>query len=241
MSTKPLTIPALLAILLLVGCRGGDPAPDGQEQPELRTYEVPAGQADVLAEALNEVLAGSGEQAGVGRASSRLPGRLVVLAPGSVHDSVEEALAEMAGPADEGVRRPVTLRIWLVDVQPGQDQTPVFDESLGDAIEVIRKRFAGQGLRLVEEASLGLPSIHGLATLTTGTGNEISVRTLPGNVPTFDVELMSRGGGEQVPLEFRSRLELVPGETVIAATLNKGQWDKGGTRLVLMRLEAPGP
>lgn len=240
MSTRSVTIPALLAILMLAGCRGGDSEPSGEALPELRTYEVPASQADVLAEALNEVLAGSGEQAGAGRASSRLPGRLVVLAPGSVHDSVEEALAEMAGSTEQAVARPATLRIWLVDVQPGQDQTPAFEKSLDDAIEVIRNRFAGQGLRLVEEASLGLPSNHGFATLTTGTGNEISVKTLPGNVPTFDVELMSRGGGEQVPLEFRSRLELAPGETVIAATLNKGRWDKGGTRLVLMRLEAPG-
>lgn len=231
----------LLLALAIAGCSAQGPADQGAEATELHTYAVPASQTDILAEALNEVLGGHEGAESVGHASSRVPGQLLVRAPSSVQASVADALKDLIAEPAEQVVQPRSLRFWRVDVRPGPDQGLERLAAMGPAVEALRKRFPGLGIALVEEASLAVPSTHGLAHLNTGPNSSLSVRTLPGDIPSFDVEFESPSLDGTTPVGFRARLELPVDETLIAATLNRDPLAEQGASVLLLRLEPATP
>lgn len=239
-SWNKLIFPLTLA-LALAGCGEAGPAGQGAEPTELRTYAVPAGQTDVLAEALNEVLDGREGVEAIGHASPRVPGQLLVRAPPSVHASVADALRDLVAEPDQRVVQPYSLRFWRVDVRPGPDQGLERLAAIEPALDILRQRFPGLGIALVEEASLAVPSTHGLTHMNTGPNSSLSVRALPGDVPSFDVEFDSpaRDGGAFI--SFNARLELPVGETLVAATLNRDQSADQGASVLLLRLEPATP
>lgn len=241
MTAKTDTLLILLFGLGLAGCSSSAPSPVADDPTEVQTYAVPVGQTEVLAEALNEVLDRGQGDASFGHASPRVPGQLLVRAPQSVHASVADALKALAeGEAGREVQ-PHTLRVWRVEARPGPDQDLGRLETITPALDALRQRFPGLGLALVEESSLAVPATMGQTQLHTGPGGMLSVRSLPGGVPTFDVEFDSpaRDGGALI--QFQSRLELPHGQTLVAAILSRDPSAESGASVLLLRLEAETP
>lgn len=237
--TRPLL--ALLMALALAGCERPGPPAESAEGAQVRVYSVPAGQTEALANALNEVLDAREGTPAIGRASARIPGQLVVLAPAGVHASVEHALEGLVGAPSAPAAAASTLRFWRVDVRPGPDRGLERLAGLEPALDALRRRFPGQGITLVEEISLAAPSPMGHSQLKTGNGGAVWVRALPDEVPTFDVEFSSPGEQGRRPVEFQSRLALSAGDTLVAATLDHGSGTDEGASVLLMRLEAATP
>lgn len=234
-------LPLLCLALSLAACDRGDPGQAARAATEVRVYEVPPAQTEALAEALNEVM-DAGASAAIGHASSRIPGQLVVRAPAAVHASVAQSLEALtlASPAGEETAR--TLRIWRVDVRRGPDEGLERMSGQEAALDALRKRFPGQGLVLADELSLAVPVALGRSELSTGRGSAVSLQTLPGDLPTFDVYFQSRTPAESSLAKFETRLTLPPGETLVAATLYGSEGTEAeGASVLLMRLEDTAP
>lgn len=232
----------LCLALPLAACNRGDPGQAAGAATEVRVYEVPPAQTEALAEALNEVMDAGEDAAAIGHASSRIPGQLVVRAPAAVHASVAQSLEALtrASPAGEETAR--TLRIWRVDVRPGPDEGLERMSGQEAALDALRERFPGQGLVLADELSLAVPVALGRSELSTGRGSAVSLQTLPGDLPTFDVYFQSRTPAESSLAKFESRLTLPPGETLVAATLYGSEGTEAeGASVLLMRLEEMAP
>lgn len=138
--TVPLPLlPALLS-LLLIAC-GGEQPPAGAADaaPALRVYDVSPALSDNLALALNDVLAGSERVAGVGKASRRIDGRLLVSAPASMHDDIERAIADLQEGADATSvpAGPLRLAFWVIESAPGAAPDPRL-EPIAPVLEQLR-------------------------------------------------------------------------------------------------------
>lgn len=134
----------ILAAGLLGGCGGGaDSGTPYAPKLEMRVYNVPPEQTETLSRTLNSVFAGD-EKTVLGKVSSPAPGQLVVLAPASLHGSIEaslraltkeQATKENTTPAKAD--GPLRLSFWSVDAVPenGADDpalaalTPALDEA----------------------------------------------------------------------------------------------------------------
>ncbi len=134
-----------LATGLLAGC-GGDAGPANVPKLEMRVYDVPPDQTETLSRTLNSVFA-SDEKTALGKASSPSPGRLVVLAPASLHGSIEASLrtlakeqAARANPTPAKVDGPLRLSFWSVDAVPENGADDPALVALMPALDEARKQ-----------------------------------------------------------------------------------------------------
>lgn len=134
---------AVLVAAVLCGCRGG--ADSAEPSLEMRVYDVPAAQTQSLERTLNNVFADA--KGATGRVSSPAPGRLVVLAPAGLHDSIEASLRTLAkeqappgGSAGETADQSMRLSFWTVDAVPvdGPDDSSL--APLAPALDEARKQ-----------------------------------------------------------------------------------------------------
>lgn len=144
MKRYPLAL--ILAAGLLAGCGGADPGPANAPKLEMRVYDVPPDQTEMLSRTLNGVFAAD-EKTALGRASSPAPGRLVVLAPANLHGSIEESLRKLAkeqtareNPAPARIDGPLRLSFWSVDAVPENGEDDPALAALMPALDEARKQ-----------------------------------------------------------------------------------------------------
>jgi len=149
---------AALALGLLAGCSpGGSPSGDAAAQHmEMRVYAVPPEQTDALGNTLNTVFATSGSVS-IGKASSPVPGQLLVLAPANLHGSIEaslRALTNGGGPAAAAAApKQFRLSFWSVDALPESGKDDLELEPLQGALGEARKQLGPVRFVLRDEVS----------------------------------------------------------------------------------------
>lgn len=228
----PLVILLAATTLLLGGCRGGkdlDP-----HEMQIRTYRAPEG---VDARQLRSYLAGSlntGEQS-LGTVKTYPDGSLVVTAPLSVHEGIEDLLNEMARrgprqpePAPASVTisylfllgRPVAGKAHATEATPALRQ----DKEIQPVLDEIVKAQGGMEFHLLEKLRL--------KSLDSGDHAEIRGRRVAVQQKVFSHESADRladikvtiFGSRGVQHTLESRVKLEPGRyVVLGQTAYNGQ------------------
>ncbi len=205
----------LCLALTLTGC------PLGQSTPTpptaalvLRTYDVPAGSGQRLRSVLKEVLwfgaEGKDASTWVGRVDVGPDGRLIVLAPESVHEGVKALVASVVS---KGIKEPetVTLSYWVVVGTPGADQPQPMPAELEPALAEVKKAEGALGFTLIEK--LTVSSLSGERGDLNG--RDTSVEQYVTNVDdalTADLRL------ERFGQRIRTRVRLAAGKVVVLAS-----------------------
>jgi hypothetical protein len=219
----PLVILLTATILLLGGCRGHEEMDPHEMQ--IRTYQVPEG---IDARQFRGYLADSlrtGEQ-NLGTVKNYPDGSLVVTAPVSVHDSIEDLLADMArrGPREpEPAPSSVTLSYWFLLGRPVQGSlrptlaSPGLRQSDGiqSVLDEIVKAQGGMEFRLLEKLRL--------KSLDSGDRAEIRGRRIAIAQKVFSHDSEERladikvtiFGSRGVQHSLESRIKLEPGRFVV--------------------------
>lgn len=212
MSFKSLLLSLALAA---TGCHLGDAsAANPMAGLVLRTYDVPAGQAQRLRAALKEVLwfgsDGKDSNKWVGRVDVGPDGRLIVLASEPVHEGVKALVASVAA---NPIKEPeaVTLTYWVINATPGQEQSQPMPADLEPALAEVKKADGPQAFSLVEKLSVtSLSAERGMLN-----GRDTSVEqfvTSMNGVLTADLRL------ERAGQRINTRVRLAPGKTVVLAS-----------------------
>lgn len=206
----------LLSALLVTGCHLAENAAANNPMAGLvlRTYDVPAGQAQRLRSALKEVLwfgsDGKDSNKWVGRVDVGPDGRLIVLASEPVHEGVKALVASVAA---NPVKEPesVSLTYWVVNATPGQEQSEPMPAELEPALAEVKKAEGPQRFSLVEKLSVS--SLSGERGLLNGrdTSVEQFVTSMNGAL-TADLRLERSGQ------RISTRVRLAPGKTVVLAS-----------------------
>lgn len=123
MTRFPKLLIALASIALtagLTGCDARGPEHTSDASLTLRTYTVPQGDAERLSGALNHVLGLDNYRHDIGRTYSPGPGKVLVLAPARLQDSIARSIRDMAARSGSAAgARPLRLDVWIVDVYRG--------------------------------------------------------------------------------------------------------------------------
>lgn len=232
---------AVIAVLSLAACdlrARGDAAPQGGVPTNLvlRSYEVPNGGAQRLRSVLKDLLwfgsEGKDSNKYVGRADVGPDGRLIVLAPESVHEGVKALVASVT---TNPIKEPGTIRLsyWVITGAPGKSEAPPAAglAEVAPALAELEKNDGPMSFTLVEK--LQVSSLSGEQGKLNG--RDTSVRqfaTMVDGQLTADLSLDRMGQR----LETRVRLE--PGQVVVMASSGaptKDQTDSGRTVYFLVR------
>lgn len=138
---KPL-LAVLLAALALGGCGNADKdAKSPADGMTMRVYTVPPERAQDLASSLNQALAPSQEHA-LGKATLGSDGQIIVLAPDSLHPSIEKSLQDItsATPAVGNSNPQLRLRLWSVDAVPATGEDSSGLAGIKGALDELRKQ-----------------------------------------------------------------------------------------------------
>jgi hypothetical protein len=133
----------LVLPVFLNGCSGSDKAAASAMQ--MRVYPVPAEQTQALKYALQDVFSAGTKR--LGTVSSPAAGRIVVLAPSSLQDSIAKTLRTLAedspartqpAPAKPGAA--LRLSFWSVDAVPGSATDDPALTAITPALDEVRKQ-----------------------------------------------------------------------------------------------------
>ncbi|MDP1829403.1 MAG: hypothetical protein Q8L48_39420 [Archangium sp.] len=232
---------ALLAVSLFSSCdpRGSTvPAQPGGVPSNLvlRSYEVPNGAAQRLRSVLRELLwfgsEGKDSNKYVGRADVGPDGRLIVLAPESVHEGVKTLVASVTA---NPLKEPGTVRLsyWVVVGTPGKSEVPLAPglAEVAPALAELEKNDGPMSFTLVEKLQLG--SLNGERGQLQG--RDTNVRQFTSVVEgqlTADITL------ERMAQKMETRVRLEPGQIVVLASSGaptRDQTDSGRAVYFLMR------
>jgi hypothetical protein len=176
----------LAAVLLALGC-GGQPSDDGgQNELVLRGYSTP-GRAEAWDEAISRILfnAAPGEQR-IGSVEVGPDGRLLVLAPRSVHEGLAELIESRSEAAAADAPSSVVTTYWFVAGHPSHAPPKRGDQlrNVASALDEIEKVQGPQEFRLIERlvlrqaegvrSSARSPLIHVLQEVTTSDGRFVA-------------------------------------------------------------------
>jgi hypothetical protein len=244
----PIVILLTATILLQGGCRGREEMDPHEMQ--IRTYQLPEGvDARTFRAYLSDSLR-TGEQ-NLGTVKTYPDGSLVVTAPVSVHESIEDLLADMArrGPREpEPEPASVTLSYWFLLGRPVQGSSaPTLagpglrpSEEIQPVLNEIVKAQGGMEFRLLETLRL--------TSLDSGDRAEIRGRRIAVAQKVFSHESEERladikvtiFGSRGVQHSLESRVKLVPDRfVVLGQTAYNGEGhdieglDAGGEDLML--------
>lgn len=147
---------ATLLIFLVVcwGCGNGDDHSNGEPPPLLRAYEVTPELAPELTTILNELLWRSEGIPPAGRVRLSPSGQLLVAAPESVHDGIEEIIAKMeTAPQDPAPM--IAITYWIVAGHPTGETTwsPRLRE-VEQALETVTSAEGSMTFDLIEKVEL---------------------------------------------------------------------------------------
>jgi hypothetical protein len=158
------TLLTSLAVLALCACpparTESAPTPAGAVPSNLvlRSYEVPNNGAQRMRGVLRELLwfGSDGKDANkyVGRADVGPDGRLIVLAPESVHEGVKNLVASVTA---NPVKEPGTVRIdyWVVAGAPGKGEAPAANlQEVATALAEVEKNDGPMSFSLIEKLTV---------------------------------------------------------------------------------------
>lgn len=207
---KRLVLALFLVVGLLAGCGGGDSGASNAPKLEMRVYDVPPDQTETLIRTLNSVFA-SDEKTALGKATSPAPGRLVVLAPASLHGSIEASLRALAkeqaakdNPAPAKADGPLRLSFWSVDAVPENGADDPALVALMPALDEARKQMGIVHFELRDHVS-GVSSLgQSVQRSWTGTG---PAGTAPPRMLGYTIN--ADGGAWKVSLDYRDSIAVV--------------------------------
>lgn len=107
----------------------------------LQTYTVPNGHARELSKTLNNVLGTGNDKNQIGRTWFSGTGKIVVLAPKRMQDSIAASIKEIAGTSATTAKPtgPIRLNAWIVDAYPGSGRSDPSLQSIEPALESFSK------------------------------------------------------------------------------------------------------
>lgn len=236
------TLATALAVLCFSSCDalrppGAPPATNGiPGNLVLRSYDVPNGGAQRLRSALKELLYfgsdGKDSNKYVGRADVGPDGKLIVLAPESVHEGVKALVASANA---HPVAEPGTVRLnyWVVVGAAGKSDAALAPNlaEVAPALAELEKSDGPMSFTLVEK--LQVSSLSGERGRLNG--RDTSVRqfaTVVDGQLTADLEL------ERMAQKLETRVRLEPGQLVVLASSGapaKDQVDTGRSVYFLVR------
>jgi hypothetical protein len=202
----------------------------------LRSYEVPNNGAQRLRGVLRELLwfgsDGKDSNKYVGRADVGPDGRLIVLAPDSVHEGVKALVASVT---TTPVKEPGSIRIdyWVVSGAPGKSEPPAANlKEVSAALTEVEKNDGPMAFTLVEKLTVSSMS-NERATMD---GRDTRVRqgaTADGATVVADLDL------ERFGQRMQTRVRLKPGALAVLASAgmtSKDQGEAGRTVYFLVRM-----
>lgn len=195
------------------------PATSTADEPELRTYEVPGGRAGELAGVLRSALSRGRDQPTQGTVKRLGDDRLVVVAPPSIHEGVEQLCRDFADGDEAPAPRTVTLDYWILRVGDGTAGAGNLPEALSGVVEEIAER--GQSdVSLLEQ--LELSSVTNEHAQIEGSRAEvIHTVTVVGEQIVAEVGIELRESGSKL----RTRISLEPNTFVV---LGRGGYSRVG-------------
>lgn len=192
----------------------------------LRSYEVPNNGAQRMRGVLKELLwfgaDGKDSSKFVGRADVGPDGKLLVLAPESVHDGVKNLVASMTA---HPVKEPGTVRIdyWVVTGTPGKSEAlPPGLQEVSPALAQVEKNDGPMAFALVEKLSVNsLSNERGSMD-----GRDTHVRQFTNVVDdqvTADLDI------ERFGQRMTTRVRIKPGVLTVLASAGMTSKDQGET------------
>ncbi|HRQ66335.1 MAG TPA: hypothetical protein PKZ76_15975 [Xanthomonadaceae bacterium] len=190
----------------------------------MHVYDVPPDRAEEIRNSLRVVLFSSSERrTPIGHASVPIPGQLVVLAPATLHASIEStvrALGEQGTVAVEATPPGrVRLEAWLATPAGSEVDDPRLAAVL-PALDAVRPTFGDVRFALVSRAFSLARDDGGRVSLMGGAFNgDASLRPAPDGVhASLSLQVWSGRGTRQ----FRSDVELPDGKPQIIALISDG-------------------
>ena len=244
--------PALFAALLAAGslltaCDRSSSAPSAREDDPmlLRQYPAPPDRSEAVANALNDVLAGSEKEPGVGRASSRVAGQVVVLAPASMQTSIAKTIESLVGnePASGTPNAAVRVHYWFVDAVPGEGTDDAGLTDIDAALSALEASLGPVHFRLVDRVSLVSGSRRGSSETQSGRGTLVMQQLESGRDglrAELRIRQFGRLKGNITELGTQVGLSLNLDETVLLSMANANEGDDRTQRLILLRAESIG-
>lgn len=236
MSPSSIRIAALafFAALTLCACARTSEAEQGVHT--LRVYQVPPARTEALGMALNDVFGAGEGQAPVGKASSRVPGQLLVLAPDALHASIDDTLGQLvSGTKDRTTAGSnVQLHFWLIDAVPGPSNRTA-SSAPAAVVEALERQFPGHAFQLHDQARLGIQALSGNGYLRTDADTEISAHVgAEGNGLLADVEIVTATKSGKLPLQTNVALSMDE-YVVLAVTGAPGGGASAPQRIVVVQ------
>lgn len=188
----------------------------------LRSYDVPNGGAQRMRSVLTNVIS-NGFDKPIGRADVGPDGRLLVLAPESVHEGVKGLLTSVAA---NPVKEPDTVRLdyWVVSGVPGKSEAPGAQlKEVAPALAEIEKNDGPMAFALVEKLAVS-SQLNDRGSMN---GREVQVRQFINSVNeqiVADLEII------RFDQKLQTRARMKPGViTVMASAGMSGRGPEKGT------------
>ncbi len=198
---------AVLALVLALVLR--QPLTQTMETPDsglsIQIYEVPTEHEERIRDSLRAVLfSNSDKRTPIGHASIPMPGRLVVLAPDSLHGSIQATVETLSAgvirvaSSDSAINAPerVRMELWLARVVPDDQSIAPELASVAPALDVLRSVLGDSGYAFVDR-SFALARTDGTSVSLAGSKVKGDVRLRAGE-SSFDAKLALRAPDLQV-------------------------------------------
>jgi len=204
-------IVALLVVMAFyAGCSDTEVQREGEPVPVLRSYTIAPELGPELTTILNEILDRGEGVPPAGRVELGPSGRLLVAAPESVHEGIEEIIAEI----DETPPEPapsISITYWIVTGKPAEETSwsPRID-TMGSVFEGIASADGPTEFALLERVDLHSRSGERASTGTRHFWVEQRATSRAGGV-LADLDLKGKRGAASV----RTRVDLEPGTTLV--------------------------
>ena len=208
----------VFAALAATGCRER-PADVFAADPHLRSYSVPHDLATEVRNAVQEALRSQEGQPSRGRASLAPGGRLMVLAPPSVHRGVENLLASLEEAEPQPKPSTIEITYWVVAGRAANGRQPAIPNALREVESVLASTAAALGEQefgLIER--LQLSSRSDARAFTSGAHTSVVQRAYPaGGQIVAHLEINPNGRAS-----LETEVKINDGQTVVLAQTSIG-------------------
>jgi hypothetical protein len=227
--------------LVLVACQARaveeppiEPAGVAEGDPVLRTYAVPAGRSEEVARVLRHALSQGADTPPRGTVNPLDDGRLVVLAPASVHEGISGLCEDLEDVGAAPGKPTIAISYWLVLADPtGSGVAETIPKQLAPALEEITQQDGSAAFSLLESTRIAsLANASGEAQGRYARIEQLAIVGEDGIVADLDIEA-------DLGSKLKTRLSLTPGELVVLGHAGRQLPDRSEARLYyIVRAEA---